>query len=93
MNNYQRLPNTEQGDHGGVHVNSGIPNKAFYNYYTAVGMENAEVIWHRALAQSGLVARSQFIDFTNAVVSSCKPLVYIDRHKSCGLNFPIETSR
>jgi bacillolysin/thermolysin len=27
---YRRLPATEEGDWGGVHVNSGIPNQAFY---------------------------------------------------------------
>ncbi len=27
---FQRLPDTEAGDFGGVHINSGIPNKAFY---------------------------------------------------------------
>ena len=31
MNNYRNLPNTESGDYGGVHINSGIPNKAAYN--------------------------------------------------------------
>ncbi len=24
------LPDTDEGDWGGVHINSGIPNKAFY---------------------------------------------------------------
>jgi Zn-dependent metalloprotease len=30
MKNYQNLPNTEQGDWGGVHINSGIHNYAAY---------------------------------------------------------------
>ncbi len=28
--NYRRLPNTQAGDYGGIHSNSGIPNHAFY---------------------------------------------------------------
>ena len=28
--NYRRLPNTREGDYGGIHSNSGIPNHAFY---------------------------------------------------------------
>lgn len=31
MRDYQNLPNTEDGDYGGVHVNCGILNHAFYN--------------------------------------------------------------
>lgn len=37
MNDYMNLPISEAGDWGGVHVNSGIPNKAFYLAATAVG--------------------------------------------------------
>ena len=29
MSNYVDLPNTDEGDYGGVHINSGIPNLAF----------------------------------------------------------------
>ena len=36
MSDYVELPDTDDGDNGGVHVNSGIPNKAFY--LTAVGI-------------------------------------------------------
>lgn len=33
MSKYQKLPNTEDGDNGGVHINSGIPNHAFWIFY------------------------------------------------------------
>jgi Zn-dependent metalloprotease len=51
MNNYVNAPNTEAGDWGGVHTNSGIPNKAFYLTATnsAVGTAKAEQIYYRAL--------------------------------------------
>lgn len=36
-------------DNGGVHTNSGIPNKAFYNFATAIGSRNiAGKIWYHA---------------------------------------------
>jgi Zn-dependent metalloprotease len=39
-------------DHGGVHTNSGIPNKAFYNVAKQIGgnsWEAAGGIWYVAL--------------------------------------------
>jgi Zn-dependent metalloprotease len=35
MRDFARLPNTEEGDHGGVHKNSGIHNFAAYNVMAA----------------------------------------------------------
>ncbi len=35
MNDYRKLPKTAAGDWGGVHINSGIHNKAAYNLLTA----------------------------------------------------------
>lgn len=66
MNEYQNLPNTPQGDNGGVHVNSGIPNKAFFNFASGIGKNKAEQIWFKAL-RDYLVKSSQFIDMRNAV--------------------------
>src|SRR5260221_5820443 len=37
MKNYQDLPDTDDGDNGGVHINSGIPNKAFFLAATGIG--------------------------------------------------------
>jgi Zn-dependent metalloprotease len=36
-------------DNEGVHINSGIPNKAYYNIATAIGKDKAEKIFYRAL--------------------------------------------
>ncbi len=49
MKDYQFLPPTEEGDNGGVHINSGIPNKAAYLTINAIGKEKAEKIYYRAL--------------------------------------------
>jgi Zn-dependent metalloprotease len=37
MSRFKVLPNTRAGDNGGVHINSGIPNKAFYLFATKLG--------------------------------------------------------
>ncbi len=55
LRDYVELPDTEDGDNGGVHINSGIPNKAFY--LTAVGIggyawEAPGHIWYEALRAS-----------------------------------------
>jgi len=52
MKDYKDLPNTDAGDWGGVHVNSGIPNHAFYRAAVAIGKPAWEVtgnIWYIAL--------------------------------------------
>ena len=55
MSKYVNLPDTDDGDNGGVHINSGIPNQAFY--LTSVGIggyawEAPAQIWYAALQAS-----------------------------------------
>lgn len=49
MNEYQNLPVTREGDWGGVHINSGIPNKAAYYTINSLGIAQAQEIYYRAL--------------------------------------------
>ena len=54
MRDYEDLPddNNPRNDHGGVHINSGIPNKAFYLAATRLGdrsWQKAGPIWYDAL--------------------------------------------
>jgi bacillolysin len=74
MNQYQNLPNTQNGDWGGVHINSGIPNKAFYNAATSIN-DNAKLaqIYYKALT-TYLTQYSQFEDAKNALVQAAKDL-------------------
>jgi Zn-dependent metalloprotease len=54
MSRYVKLPNTEEGDWGGVHYNSGIPNKAFHLAAVAIGKPAWEVagkIWYVTLTE------------------------------------------
>ncbi|RLD21458.1 MAG: hypothetical protein DRI69_03975 [Bacteroidetes bacterium] len=69
MNEFVQLPNTPQGDNGGVHVNSGIPNRAYYLFATDVGKDVAEKVYYRALS-TYLVRSSQFVDLRIAVIKA-----------------------
>ena len=55
-------------DNGGVHINSGIPNKAFYNVATEIGgyaWEKAGAIWYKTLCDE-LESTSDFQVAANA---------------------------
>ena len=52
MKDFVNLPDSARGDWGGVHINSGIPNRAFYLAASALGgyaWEKAGRIWYEAL--------------------------------------------
>lgn len=72
MNAYQELPNSADGDYGGVHINSGIPNHAFYLAAVELGGQpwlKAGKIWYEALCDEKLLnANSQFADLANATI-------------------------
>lgn len=60
-------------DNGGVHINSGINNFAFFKVATAIGKDKAEQIYYRALTLY-LTRSSQFIDCRLAVVRAASDL-------------------
>ncbi|MEM6265317.1 MAG: M4 family metallopeptidase [Bacteroidota bacterium] len=64
---------TGTADNGGVHINSGIPNRAYYLYATAIGKNKAEQVYYRALTRY-LNKSSQFIDCRLAVVQAATDL-------------------
>ncbi|MEV6551875.1 M4 family metallopeptidase [Streptomyces sp. NPDC051597] len=66
MSRFVHLPSSERGDNGGVHINSGIPNKAFYLTAAGIGgfaWEAAGAIWYESLRASS--AETQFQEFAN----------------------------
>ncbi|PEJ20380.1 peptidase M4 family protein [Bacillus toyonensis] len=78
IRNYVHLPisNRPEDDHGGVHINSGIPNKAFFLVSMEIGTDNAAVIWYNAWNdRTYLGANSKFRDLFNAIVKSARTLV------------------
>lgn len=56
-------------DNGGVHINSGIPNKAAYEAVLAIGQDKTSEVWYRALTKY-LTPSSQFSDAANVTVQS-----------------------
>ncbi len=66
---------TGADDNGGVHINSGIPNHAFYLFANnaAVGKDKAEKVFYRAL-DAYLVKSSKFKDLRISVQTACKDL-------------------
>lgn len=60
-------------DNGGVHINSGIPNKAFYLFATAVGKNKAEKVYYEALSNY-LGRSSRFIDLRIAIIAAAQSL-------------------
>jgi bacillolysin len=64
---------TGTGDNGGVHINSGIPNHAFYKYATAITRTKAAAVYYKALSDY-LTKSSQFIDLRLAVIEAATDL-------------------
>ncbi|WP_405064949.1 M4 family metallopeptidase [Kribbella sp. NBC_01510] len=81
MRDFKDLPYTRRGDWGGVHVNSGIHNKAAFNMFTAVdgagdlvlGPDEVAAVFYIALTQR-LSRTSQFADSRRFTVSSARSL-------------------
>lgn len=64
-------------DHGDVHINSGIPNKAFYLAAVGIGGNAWDIagnIWYRTLLDSRLTATAQFQDFANLTADNANAL-------------------
>lgn len=65
----QRYTGTE--DNGGVHLNSGITNRAFFLFASQVGKEMAEQVYYLALSNY-LTRSSRFVDARLAVVRAAR---------------------
>jgi Zn-dependent metalloprotease len=81
MNQFRVLPNTRAGDWGGVHINSGIHNKAAFNMLTTededatliLSPDEVAAVFYLALTQR-LSRTSQFADSRRHVVASARTL-------------------
>ena len=77
MNKYVQMPDTEEGDWGGVHYNSGIANFAFYVAAFNIGgnsWEKTGRIWYAALTDKTLKATANFADFKNLTIKKATQL-------------------
>jgi Zn-dependent metalloprotease len=77
MSEYVNLPNTEEGDWGGVHTNMSIASRAGYlmaeGLETSIGRANTAKIWYRALT-TYLTSYSQFTDARSATLQAAEDL-------------------
>ncbi|MEX0159898.1 MULTISPECIES: M4 family metallopeptidase [unclassified Microbacterium] len=63
-------------DNGGVHINSGIPNRAFALFAIDLGgnaWETAGTVWYRALT-GGLSSTASFTEFADATVAAASAI-------------------
>jgi Zn-dependent metalloprotease len=75
MSAYVVLPDDDdpRNDHGGVHINSGIPNHAFYLVATTLGgnaWESAGQIWYDTLTGGGLPSTADFATAAQATIDA-----------------------
>lgn len=64
-------------DNGGVHINSGIPNRAFYLAATALGgysWERAGRVWYATLLDDRLANDAEFADFARLTLDNAGSL-------------------
>ena len=83
MNNYVALPDTARGDNGGVHINSGIPNKAFYLTAINIGgkaWESPGRIWYESLTASH--SATQFQEFAETTAAKADQLFGRDEEQA-----------
>jgi Zn-dependent metalloprotease len=91
MNDYYHYPD----DNHGVHINSGIPNKAFYLTAKEIGTFKAGLIWYNALQKLGstsifntavrVIIRTAGILSENGQVPKGSPQVIRSAFKAVGL--------
>jgi Zn-dependent metalloprotease len=77
MSGYQELRETRDGDFGGVHINSGIPNRAFFLVAKALGgssWEKAGRIWYKVLTEPLIEKNAQFSDMRKATITAAESL-------------------
>ncbi|MEV0803133.1 M4 family metallopeptidase [Kribbella sp. NPDC050281] len=66
-----------EDDNGGVHLNSGIPNRAFYLTAAAIGgnaYDDAGKIWYETLTSGTLSETATFADFAEATQAAASEL-------------------
>jgi Zn-dependent metalloprotease len=89
-------------DNGGVHINSGIPNHAFYLAATGVGgnaWEKAGRVWYDTLTGGSLATDTDFAAFASATVRTATGLYGADSVETkavsrawTGVGVPLETN-
>ncbi|WP_298750995.1 M4 family metallopeptidase [uncultured Serinicoccus sp.] len=76
LDDFVELPHDADNDNGGVHINSGIPNKAFHLFATGLGgraWERAGQVWYDTLTTRGRIPRDVgFAGFAAATLGAAR---------------------
>ena len=75
MDGYVKLPADAQHDNGGVHTNSGIPNRAFYLTAASMGgrsWEGVGLVWYDVLTGSSITKDIDFAGFATLTVEAAQ---------------------
>ena len=76
---------TTTADNGGVHINSGIPNRAFYLAAVALGgssWEKAGRVWYATLGDPRLSSEAQFDEFASLTADNADRLFGHAEHRA-----------
>jgi Zn-dependent metalloprotease len=77
MDKFVKLPDTQNGDWGGVHYNSGITNFAFYVAAFNIGgyaWEKTGQIWYKAVTAGNLKSTANFSDLKAQTIKQAEKL-------------------
>lgn len=76
MRDYRDLPVDEDHDWGGVHIYSGIPNRAFFLTATEIGTNQAAFLWYNAWLNKEIIhPYATFIEAFEAIKKTAEALV------------------
>lgn len=81
MDNYKQMPDNDDNDNGGVHINSGIPNHAFYLVCMALGghsYDKAVKIWYDTMTNQRIKPTANFAQFAKLTEKSAMILYGAD---------------
>jgi len=77
MKDFHVSPGDASHDYGGVHINSGIPNRAFYLAAVAFdghSWEKAGQVWWHTVVRGALAPKCTFMQFADATVDTATTL-------------------
>jgi len=76
-----------QDDNGGVHIYSGIPNRAFYLFSVAMGgfsYDQAGQVWWKTMNAGRIPAKCTFSQFANVTIETAQEMYGDDAAQKCG---------
>ena len=83
MDEFRELPTSV--DNGGVHINSGIPNRACFLIAEAIGRDKTEAIYYHILDARLINSRGNFVDMRRAALLAARELFGADSQEEAAV--------